>query len=95
MAEATEETFKSMVRWLALNVGVKYPILSTVGVIIIAALVWNWYFRSVSPEETKAPTTINNNKTTGTNSPIMPDNKGTVTIGAAPPDKPKEPPPLK
>jgi hypothetical protein len=78
-----DEALKSMFKWLALNVGAKHPFLSTVGVMIFAALIWNWYFRSLSPEQTNVPTATNN-KTSGPNSPIMPNNSGIVNIGQPP-----------
>lgn len=61
-----EELFTVMTKWLAVNVGAKYPIPSSLVVAVLAVIFWNWFVRSVAEEKhTTSPavqqTTVNSN----------------------------------
>lgn len=45
------DAFKDMLKWVAVNWGAKYPIISTLLMMMLAAFLWNVFVRSVTSGE--------------------------------------------
>jgi hypothetical protein len=79
-----------IIKWLALNWGEKYPVLSTLGAMALAAILWNVLIRMNADNlpKTQPPSiTQTTSETTGKVVPTISNNQGSVTITIAPPDE--------